>query len=82
MCVGDRLQRRRMGRWKDSVLRVTRRRKKRYWRPREWDWRISALVGVSCGGDVDVVVLFCRWWVCGEDVDMGRGSFSMRDQVR
>jgi hypothetical protein len=39
-------------------------------------------VGVSCGGDVDVVVLFCRWWVCGEDVDMGRGSFSMRDQVR
>ena len=58
---------RRMGRWKARVLRETRSRKKRYWRMRGWAWRICALVGV-----VGV------WW--GEVV--GRGSFSMRAQVR
>ena len=36
--------RRRMGRWKARVLRITRRRKKRYCRIRGCAWRIAALV--------------------------------------
>jgi hypothetical protein len=70
-------QRRRMGRWKDRVERVTRRRKKRYWRRRGWDWRIAALV-------VGVVVVpfkaVIREEICCSGG--GRASFSMRAHVR
>jgi len=47
-----------MGRWKASVQRVTRQRKKRYWRPSGWAWRTTAFVMPSWGatrGLVDVV---------------------------
>lgn len=37
--------RRRMGRWKARVERVTRERKKRYCRIRGWAWRRVAFVG-------------------------------------
>jgi hypothetical protein len=77
-----------MGRWKASVLRVTRERKKRYCNPRDWDCRTIAFVRPSCGGMRGVVdVMFLRRFV-DVDVDgwygevVGKGSFSMRDQVR
>ena len=73
--AGFREVRRRMGRWKASVLRETRRRKKRYWRIRGWAWRIWAFV---CGGVGEGFVVGGVW--CGEEG--GRGSFSMRAQVR
>jgi hypothetical protein len=48
----------RIGRWKDSVQRVTRHRKKRYCKPKGCACRTAALVVPSWGersGDVDVV---------------------------
>ena len=53
-----------MGRWKESVQRVTRARKKRYWRPKGWDCRIAAFDIISCDGDVDVALL-------SEEVEVG-----------
>jgi len=56
--VASKAQRRRMGRWKASVQRVTRQRKKRYCRPSGWAWRTTAFVMPSWGatrGLVDVV---------------------------
>ena len=56
--VASKAQRRRMGRWKARVHSVTRKRKKRYWRPSGWAWRTTAFVMPSWGatrGLVDVV---------------------------
>jgi hypothetical protein len=50
----------RMGRWKDSVQRVTRQRKKRYCNPSGCACRTMAFVMPSWGGrsgDVDVVLV-------------------------
>ena len=47
--LGLRLVRRRIGRWKARVLRVTSRRKKRYCRIKGWAWRIVAFVASEPG---------------------------------
>jgi len=70
-----------MGRWKDSVLRVTRTRKKRYWRRRGWVWSSVAFVRGGWGDRLVVVVVLVVGSAVGEAED-GRGIFSMRDHVR
>ena len=72
-----------MGRWKASVLSVTRRRKNRYWSMRGCAWSTAAFVREVWGArrglaEVVFVDMDEGWWadVCG------RESFSMRDQVR
>lgn len=65
----------RIGMWKESVLRVTRKRKKRYWRTSGWVERSAAFVGawVEFMGAVE------GWW---EEEGRSGESFSMRAQVR
>lgn len=60
-----------MGRWKVSVSRVTRRRKKRYCRTRGWALRSDV------GGSVVPAGVGM-----GAGVEGGGESFSMRAQVR
>jgi hypothetical protein len=82
MWVGFREQRRRMGRWKERVERVTRTRKKRYCTISGWVWRM-VLVG-DCGfetGFPEGLLELLGREACGVS-GAGRLSFSMRAQVR